>query len=386
MDHSELGVTRSAREIRLVDVLVLLVTHLRLLVVLPLAVGLIALAVSFQLQPVFVATTRILPPSQQNGAAMLAQQLGSLAGFAGAAAGLKNPADQYVALIQSTTVAKRMIERMGLMDVYKSQYLEDAIKTLDANTTTLGGKDGLIKIEVSDTDPVRAAAIANAYVIELRRLTGELAISEASQRRVFFEGQLAATRDALVKAETALAGSRVSEDLLKSEPRVAVEAIARLKAMTTAAEVRLSVMGQSMTSANPDYQVVQQELASLRAQLKRADTAEPAGSSPDYIAKYREVRYQQMLFELLARQFELARVDEGREGVLIQVVDAAIAPDRKAKPKKAMIAIAAALIAGMLTLLFVFLRHGIVESMRVDPEFRAKVSVIRRLLWRRSRA
>lgn len=350
-------------EISLLDLLVVLAEHWKLLVFGPLAAGLAALGITFAMDPVFTATARILPPQQQqSAAAMVAQQLGALAGLAGAATGLRNPADQYVALLKSRSVADRLIERFDLRRVYEKDYLQDARRELANRSKIASGRDGLITIDVDDTDPKRAAAIANAYVEELSELVKRLALTEAQQRRVFFEKQLEQAREALKRAQQALAAVGVNESVLKAEPRAAAEGVARLKAAVTAQEVKLAAMRGYLAETSPDFRQAQQELAALRAQLARAEQSEsmpPAASAAqDYISRFRDFKYQETLFELMARQYEIARLDEAREGALIQVVDAAVTPERKSRPKRALVAIVTTLAAGLALVFWVFVRRS----------------------------
>jgi uncharacterized protein involved in exopolysaccharide biosynthesis len=306
---------------------------------------------------IYTATSRILPPQQNQGlAAMLAQQFGGLAGLAGAAGGLKNPNDQFVAMLNSRTIADRIIRRFDLQRVYESEFQEDARKELADRSSIVAGRDGLIAVEVDDRDPARAAAIANAYVEELGKLMQGLAITEAAQRRLFFERKLGEAREQLAKSEAALGSSPVSERVLKAEPRAAAEMIARLRAEVTATEIAVSTMRGYLADGSPDLKVAQGRLSALRAQLAAAQQADvrPNDSERDgYVARYREFKYAEGLFELLAKQFELARIDEAREGALIQVIDQAVVPERNSKPYRALIAIACALAALVASLAWV---------------------------------
>jgi uncharacterized protein involved in exopolysaccharide biosynthesis len=376
-------------EISLLDVALVLAENWRTLVLVPLGAGLLALGISFLIQPTFTATTRILPPAQQQStSAALAAQLGSLAGLVGGASGLKNPADQYVALLKSRSVFDAIVQRFDLKELYEAMYLEDARKALEQRTRVMAGvKDGIISIEVDDHDPKRAAAIANAFVEELRNLTKTLAISEAAQRRLFFEEQLAQAKDNLTTSEIALQGSGVSEATLRTVPQSALEALARLKAQITAQEIKLASMRTFMTDAHPEYRLAIQELFALRTELSKAEQSNPVkavGNGVEYIAKYRDFKYHETLFELMAKQYELARLDEAREGAVIQVVDAAQPPERKSKPKKAQIAVITTLAMFLLTLLAVFGRHAL-RNVATNPESAGKLDRLRQLLrFRRS--
>lgn len=364
-------------EISLLDILQVVAENARLLILGPLLIGLAALGIAFTITPTFTATTRIVTPQQQqSSAAAVLAQLGALAGVAGAPANIRNPADMYVGLIKSRTIADRMIERFKLMDVYEAEYHEDARKTLERNSKASAGKDGLITVEVDDHDPKRAAAMANAYAEELSRLIGDLALTEAQQRRQFFEKELAKAKQNLVRAEVALVGAGISESVLKFNPEALGEGLATLKAQVVAKEVQLASMRGYLTANSPDFRQAQQELAALRAQLAKADQSRPSGGNADYINRYREFKYNEVLFEQLARQYELAKIDESREGTVVQVVDAAQPPERKSKPKKAQIAVLATLASGFVLLLFVFVRRAI-QNAGKNPESAAKLAAVR---------
>jgi uncharacterized protein involved in exopolysaccharide biosynthesis len=371
-------------EISLLDVALVLAENWRTLVLVPLAAGLIALGISFLIPPTYTAVTRILPPvQQQSTSAALAAQLGALAGLVGPAAGVKNPADQYVALLKSRSVHDAIIRRFKLKDLYEVRYLDDARKQLEQRTKVSAGvKDGLISIEVDDHDPKRAADMANAFVEELRDLTKTLAITEAAQRRLFFEEQLAQAKDNLTKSEIALQASGVSSAALRTVPQSALESLARLKAQITAQEIKLASMRTFMTNANPEFRLAVRELVALRDELSKAEQSSPVkalDNGAEYITKYRDFKYHETLFELMAKQYELARLDEAREGAVIQVVDAALPPERKSKPKKALIAVLSTLAVFFVTLLLVFVRHAF-QNVAEQPETAEKLGRLRRLL------
>ena len=382
-EHTE----QDSDEISFLDLALVFAENLRLLILVPLLAGLVALGISFLIPPTYTATTRILPPAQQQStSAALAAQLGSLAGLVGGSAGLKNPADQYVALLKSRSVYDAIIQRFDLRKLYDERYIEDARKELEKQSRVSAGvKDGIISIEVDDHEPKRAADMANAFVEELRNLSKTLAITEAAQRRLFFEGQLKQAKDDLTKSEFALRGSNVSEATLRTVPQAALEALARLKAQITVQEIKLASMRTFMTDSNPEFRLAMQELGALRTELSKAEqgnTSKAAGDGAEYIAKYRDFKYHETLFELMAKQYELARLDEAREGAVIQVVDAAQPPERKSKPRRAFIAGLSALAVFFATMLVVFVRKTL-ENASAAPESAAKLGRLGRLLMLR---
>jgi uncharacterized protein involved in exopolysaccharide biosynthesis len=370
-------------EISLLDLLQTIVDNLRLLILGPLLVGLAALGISFAIAPTYTATVKFLPPQQQQSAAasMLAS-LGGLGGLAGAA-GIKNPADQYLAFMKSNSVQDALIERFKLQERYETKFKVDTRTALTGSTRATSGKDGLITVEIDDKDPKFAADLANAHVDELQKLLAKLAVTEAQQRRMFFEKQLGQVKDKMIAAEQALRATGVSGSALKSNPTAAVAGVAALQAQVTAQEVRVGAMRGYLSESAPDFKQAMTELASLRAQLAKQEKDQPAATGQgDYVAKFREFKYQETLFELFAKQFEMAKVDESREGAVIQVLDAAQPPEKKSKPKKALIAIIATLAAGFALLLFVFIRQAL-RNANQDPESAQKLSALQ-ASWRKA--
>jgi uncharacterized protein involved in exopolysaccharide biosynthesis len=366
-------------EISLLDLLQVVVENLRLLVLGPLAAGLLALGITFLVPPTFTATTVFMAPQQQqSGAAMMLQSLGALGGLAGAATGLKNPNDQFVSMLKSESVANALIDQFALMERYQVELKFDARAALEGVSKISSGKDGLITIEVDDKDPVFAAQLANGYVQAFDKLLDRLAITEAQQRRAFFDRQLQDTKVKLEKAQRSLQASGVNSTALKASPEATIKAIAELQAMVAAQEVKVASMRGYLTETAPDFKQALNELAALRAQFARAEKSSPtpATGDADYLARYREVKYFEALFELFSKQFELAKVDEAREGSNTQVVDPAVPPERKSKPKKAQIAVLTTLAVGFALLLFVFVRQALRQSSN-DPETAEKLLRLR---------
>jgi uncharacterized protein involved in exopolysaccharide biosynthesis len=379
MNDSNLPSVPEDEEISLLDLLQTIADNLRLLILGPLLAGLAALGIAFAIAPTYTATVRFLPPQQQqSSAASMLASLGALGGLAGAASGLKNPSDQYLAFIKSRTVQDALIDRFDLITRYEADLREDARKTLQASSRSISGtKDGLITVEVDDKDPKFAAQLANAHVEELQKLLARLAVTEAQQRRVFFEKQLQSAKDNLTRAEQALKASGVNSSALKTSPQAAVEGVARLRAGITAQEIKIASMRGFLSETAPEFRQALTELSAMRTQLARAEAQEPqsAGGS-DYVARYRDFKYYETLFDLFAKQYEVARVDESREGAVIQILDVAQPPERKSKPKKALIAVITTLAVGFALLLFVFVRQALANASR-NQESAEKLSRLR---------
>jgi tyrosine-protein kinase Etk/Wzc len=347
----------------------------------------------FVLKPKFTGEALFIPPQTSPGSAMaqLSGQLGSL-GAIGALGGLKNPGDIYLGILQSRTVADDIISRFHLQEVYKVKKISDAEKSLKAHAKFVAGKDSLIRISVDDSDPKRAADIANGFLDELQHQNGRLALTEASQRRLFFEQQLERQKDALADAEVNLQKTQEGTGLIapNSQAQVEIETMANLRAEITNREIQLSAVRQGATDLNPDVTRLQAQISGLQQQIQKlqsdtmksqpGDTQLPTAKVPEfaleYIRKQREVKYHEALFELLARQYEAARVDESRQAPVLQIVDSAVVPDKKSGPPRALIVLAGSLLGAVLGSATVLLRH-FVESLKADPSNKKRFQTLR---------
>ncbi len=331
--------------------------------------GAAAVGITYTVPPTFTSTTLVLPPAQASGGGSAAlASLGALATLAGGGGGLRTSLDQYVALIQSTTVADRMIEQFKLQEVYDEKLRMDTRKQFwKSMRVTAGRRDGLITIEVDDKDPQRAADMAKAMVEQFRRVASEIAVTEAQQRRVFFEKRVEEVRVRLDQAQQALTAGGFAASVLKSEPKAAAENFAKVRAELTTAQARLQGL---LSTFSPQAAEVRQQaslVTELQTQLRdlesRQATAKPEDAA--YLTRYREFKYQEALFDQFSRQLELARVDEGREGGILQVVDPAQVPEHKSKPRRAFVGIGASLVVGLGLLAWVLARFHLQHH---DPD------------------
>jgi tyrosine-protein kinase Etk/Wzc len=346
-------------EFDLLDLLLALALRKRVIFLSTLAALILAAAAALLVRPNFTAKALIMPPQQQqsSASALLGQfsALASVAGMSGGGSlGLKNPSDLYIGILQSESVANDLIHQFDLMKIYRSKKLSLARRKLQDNTKFLSGKDGLISISVVDHDPGRAAALANAYIDELYNLNNHLAITEASQRRLFFEQQLVKEKDHLADAEVALKQTEESTGLIAptGQTEVTIRQIAQLQAEITLHEIQVQSLSTSATAENPEVIRLNTELEGLRGQLRDLESGGGSGKhlpgdvsihtanvptvGLEYIRKERDVQYHQLLFDMVARQYELARLDEAKAAPIIQVVDHAQAPDRKSGPLRTL--------------------------------------------------
>lgn len=304
-------------EINLLDLLIVLAKHKKTILGMTLGVAVLAVGISLQLPNIYTGTSKILPPQSSQSSsvnAVMLAQLGGLAGAAGSALGLKDPNALYLAMLKSRNITEKIARRFDLQKVYDKKFMTDTLKALEKQSSIIAGKDGVIVVEVDDEDPQRAAALANAYIEELNKLMQTFALTEASQRRQFFETQLKPAKDKLTDAEVVL-------------------------------------------DRTPN-------------------------TSLHYMDALRNLKYREMVFEILSKQFEVAKLDEAKDSPLIQVLDKATAPERKSKPKRSIIVMFATLAAFFLAVILAFIREALARSGN-DPEQGGRLRELSQALrWR----
>lgn len=390
---SESVVRPGERESWIFDLLVVLARHKVLIFVVTLSmVTLAAIRVSF-MRDVFRAEAVIMLPQQQQSAlaAFSSSPLGAL-GSSGLAAqlGLRNPGDLYVGILKSQTVSDAIIEQFQLQRIYKRRFLSDARRDLSRHATFVSGKDSLIVISVDDYDPKRAASLANAFVDQLYSQNSRLAMTDASQRRAFFEHRLGEEKDALSEAEVEMQKAQRSSGLVlpSGQADVLLHSTAQMRAGISSREVELQAIRSYATDENTQVQTLKSELAALRVQLNQLETAGGPSSSfevsvgklptasLEYIRRLRDVKYHETLYELLAKQYEAAQLDEAKQAPLIQIVDHAMPPDKKSGPPRLQIVVGLGLLATVLTCAAVYLAHS-VKAQLMDPAQAPKIATLR---------
>jgi len=348
------------------------------------AVALLSLVGALLQTPVYTARTTFLAPgSQQGGSAAALAALGSLGALSGGF-GAKTSDDLYVALLKSESVQRGLDARFNLRAHYGVEKYETLRKIFPSYVrVTADKKSGVIGVEVDDQDAKFAADLANAHEPEVTKLLGRLAVSEAQLRRAFFEKQLQDTKENLIKAEQSLQAVQEKSGVivLDKQAEALITNAALLRAQISEREVQLRVLRTSATDQNPAVIRLNSELRGLRAELARMESSQggtpgsavdlPVGRLPeaavDYVRARRELKLQEMLLEGMLRQYEIAKLDEAREGPVLQQVDVAQVPDYKSKPSRALIVISSTLLALLLVSGWVVVRRYLDTRRDEDP-------------------
>lgn len=381
-------------ESALLKKLVVLAAHRRLIVGGMLGAAILTAIVVIVMPVTYTATTVILTPQNASGSILgLLSQFGGLGSLASLEPdGLsKTPSDTYLSVLNSRTVADALIQRFQLQRVYRQRTLVDTRKALARHTQIESTRGSAIHISVEDKDVGLATAIANSYVEQLYRVNQTLALTSGAQRRLFLEQQLASERGALSQAELAFqeVERKTGVIQLAGQAEITLRSIAQLRATITVKEVQLELLRPTATEQNLELVRLESEIGALHEQLRKAESnnAEtddnyfvPAGKIPqaglEYLRRTRDLRYHEALFEMLAKQYETARIDEAKAPPLIQVIDKAVAPDKRSWPPRTLLVLLALLTSGILLMGAVLFKEKWAKIAE-EPENAAHLKVLR---------
>jgi capsule polysaccharide export protein KpsE/RkpR len=359
---------------------------------------LVGVLIAFAIPTEYRAAVQLMPPDNQSNAGMLFAALaakagggsGGLGAIAGDLLGIKNSGALFIGILRSRTVADRVVQRFDLKRVYRTKLEEDARSELTDNTAlSEDRKSGIVTIMVSDRDPQRVAAIAQAYVDELNRLVAELSTSAAHRERVFLEARLKEVKQELDRAAHDLSqfSSKTAAIDIKEQGRAMVEAAAVVQGQLIAAESELKGLEAIYTANNVRVRSVQARITELQRQLDKLGGSSTATNNQSdatgdsiypsirqlpllgvtYFDLYRRNKILEVVYETLTQQYELSKVEEAKELPSVKVLDAAIVPERKAFPPRVLLVALCGLLAlaGAILWIFARLRWERVDS--ADP-------------------
>lgn len=396
-DKSDINLIQSSQEdqIDLMELAILLLQGKKIIIGFMLVASAVATIVVYGLmRPMYTAEASLLPPQTAPGSGMsqLASQLGPL-GALGALSGLKNPSEVYLGILGSRTIADGLIRQYDLQAVYRTKKLSDTVKALKSRSTFESEKNTLITISVKDHDPKRAAGLANSYMDALREQNGRLALTEAAQRRLFFEQQLEREKSSLSDAEVELKKTQEQTGLIApvGQAQMEIETMAQTRAQITSLQIELASLKQGATDENPEVVRLQTQISGLQQQLRRLET-DPSNRQPgnlqlptskmpelalEYVRKQREVKYHEVLFELIAKQYEAARLDESHESPAIQIVDRAVIPDKRSGPPRTILIVGSCFLGFLVGAVYVLLL-SVFRKLNGEAESALKFAALRK--------
>lgn len=358
-------------EINILELLQVIAKRKSVIIKICTAAVIIAVCYSLTLKNVYTASAKILPPQKDSGGGLssLLSQAGGLAALAGGMGGLGGSTDLYLGILKSRSVADAVIKRLNLQKEFKSKTIDEARKGLEGAVKFKAGKDGIISIDADSKDPQKAAQLANTFVDELGRRSVELNLSKAGAERIFLEKRLEVVKQDLRNAENDMKAFQEKYKTFKvdSQATAAIEGVARLKAEIVTKEGQLASLRNTMTDENSDVKTLQAGIARLKSQLGAmsgsggSDVIPAVGNLPglgvEYVRKMRELKTQEAIFEQLTKQYEVAKISEAKDSSSVQVLDDAVAPLKKSKPKRSLIVILAGVTAFFASIFIVFIQE-----------------------------
>ena len=387
--------------ISLVDLLLVFARHKWKIIIVPFLVGCVMAVYSLIVPEMYTASTTLIPSDRKQSSAMsMLSQLGPLAGMAGAGLGGGSDTEVLMTMLKSRRVQDQIITKNQLTKSKDGDLsMEQARKGLSgATAASLGRKDGVITISVEDESPEKAAEIANDYVSELERLSRELALTAASQRRAFLEKQLIEATAKLQLAEESMRTSQETTGLIQLEEqgRAVIEAIATLQAQIAAKEVEFGALKLSATDDNPEVKRAVTILAQMRTQLANLERDNPDSTQRhssiittsqvpkaglEYARRLRDLKYAETINQLLTQQYQMAKVEESQNAPILQILDVAIPPEQRSSPKRTQMVLMAIVASGFAMCLLAFVLEAKRQS-EVDPEQAGKIADLKQTFWR----
>lgn len=387
------------KDSKLFEYLTVLFKHKKLIGTITGGACILSVIISLLLPKVYTAKVSILPPHnsplQDMGFSLMSPgpSIGSGSGIGGLL-GAGSPADLWVGILKSRTVKDSIIERFNLVKIYDAKTLDETREVLNERVqVSKQKKEEIIVVAVDDEDPEKAAAMANAFVEELDRVNKNVVMTSGKKARIFIEKRLDEATSLLSKTEEDIRSFQERNKVFKLEEqsKAMIEAIGAVKGQLIAKEVALQTLLSYASASNPEVKLLKTEIAELKSKLKELDEggAEhgkdifiPSAKIPSISLKYvrflRDAKFEETLFQLLTQQYEMARIQEAKDSPTVQVLDVAVPPQEKSRPKRAFIVLASTFTAGLLAVFLAFV------SERLQAE-NTDGSIARRLFTKRQR-
>jgi len=375
MDHED-------EEINLLELLHIIVRRKMVIVKLCTLALVLSISISLILNNVYTASAKILPPQKDpsSGLSALLGQAGGLASLATGGLGLGSSTDLYIGILKSRSVADAVIKRLDLQKEFEAKSLDETRKRLEGCVKFKAGKDGIISIDADSKDPRKAALLANTFVEELGRRSVQLNLTKAGTERMFLEKRLEVVKQDLRNAENDMKSFQEKYKTFKadSQATAAIEGIARLKAEIVTKEAQLASLRNSMTDENNEVKTVVAAIGRLKSQLGSMtgnggmDVIPSMGNVPslavEYTRKLRELKLQEALFEQLTKQYEVAKISEAKDSSTLQVLDDAVVPLKKSKPKRSLIVLLSLVTAFFVSIFIIFIQEFFSKLSPEDAE------------------
>ena len=373
------GLDRDTDEINLLEYWEVLVRRKKLIGCIVGGCFVASIILAFILPKKYVSTTSIMPPQEDSSmaSAMMGSLPGGLGSLAGGFLGMKSPADLWVGILDSQSVRDAVIERFKLKERFEQESIEDTREKLDKAIEIAKSDSEIISISVEDADPEKAAQIANAFVEELDKVNQAVVVTGGKRSRMFLEKRLVIAKADLAEAEDKLRAFQEKNKAIKldDQARVIIESIGVVKGQLIAKEVEYETLLSYASRTNPQAELLKTQVDELKKKLVELEDGSQAGAGsqvhedifiptsriPDislqFARLFRDAKVQETLFELLTQQYELSRLQEAKDSPVVQVLDVAKVPEKKAKPKRTLIVLAATFTSVFLGVMLAFFKE-----------------------------
>ncbi len=370
--------------------LTILVSYRRFIFLNLVGVCLIVAILSFLLPSWYRATTTILPPvGEALGLPSTSSLTGAVSGVASSFSlpFMASPSDVIAAILKSRTVGEAVVQKENLMKTYKTRSIQEALEELFSHTQIRVTPEGLISLSFEDKDRIKAAKVANRFVEELDRINRETSTSQAKSARVFIEERLTQTQKELTQAEENLRKFQEENKtiLLDDQMKAAIEKAAELKAQMVATEIQLNLLSQNLSPSHPQIKSLRNKIGEIKKQLQilqvgnQKESADsktvldvPFAEVPSLSLKLarlvREVKIQEQIFELLTQQYEQYKIQETKDTPTIQILDKAVPPERRARPKRTLLVMLSGILSIFASTVFIFGLEYFRRSKQRNPE------------------
>ncbi len=406
------SVPRTSREQNVARVW-LLWDHRRSLFRLTIWGTLVVALISFLIPNRYISTTRLMPPDDASGTSvalmesMIGRVGGGLGALAGDALGLKSSGALFMGILKSRTVEDDIIQKFNLRKVYSQRLWEGARRVLESNTIVAEDrKNGIVLIQIIDTDPKRAAAIADEYIAQLNFVVSQLSTSSARRERIFLEQRLAEVRQNLEISEKNFSefSSKNGAIDIKEQGRAMLDAASTLQGQLIAVQSEIEAAKQIYADNNVRVRSLKARAAELQTQLQKlggkADINDSTAASDNYPSLrklpllgvtyadlYRESKVEEAIYETLTQEYELAKVAEAKEIPTVKVLDPPDVPEKKSSPPRLVIVLMGSVLCFLSCTFWLLLKAWWDES---DPQSLHKafanevsVTISRHALWGR---
>lgn len=320
------------------------------------AVAFIASTVISLLIPVWYKSSAVLIPSKQDSFG-----LNSLSGvvkdFIPLKGGSSKQTDHFLSLLYSETLLWDVIQEFNLVKEYdiKEYPRMTTIKMLRSNVNFDATEDGNLLIEVWDTDSIQTQKMALYIIDKLNELNNKLAIEEANNNLKYLE----------VRYNQILIDVKISEENMKkyqqkygvfdisTQGKSMISAMAELSTVETSLElqkINLADLGGYQTNQiNNQINFIQKKMKELEVGKNSSsyNLLPPIKNLPDlgteYYRLYRDLEIKNKIIVFITPLLEQARLEQSKNIPSVIILDPPLVPERKDRPKRSLIILAATL-------------------------------------------